>query len=225
MNESNILSDSLLLKDIDPATAEACLSSFRRRKYAEGERIAEDGEECRYFLLIESGEAAIQNYTTGGDYSTIEILGCGDFFGEEAAEEQDAHYHYTLEALSDVVVFYISSERFRKLLQHSPQLLRNFVSMVLGRVRSRGERIVILSQKSVRQKIASYLLRIRKDQKAEDLLVLPSSREVTAKLLALPRPSLSRELKSMEETGLIELNGKHVRILNSAELEKLVEER
>lgn len=224
MNENDILADSLLLQDVDPATAEACISAFRRRKYAEGERLAEEGDACKFFLLIESGEAAIQNYTTGGDYSTVEILGRGDFFGEEAAEDE-ARYPYTLEALSDVVVFSVSGEHFRKLLQQSPELLRNYISMVLGRVRDRGERIVILSQKTVRQKIASYLLRLRRKQQDADLLVLPSSREATAKLLALPRPSLSRELKSMEETGLIELQGKHVRILNLTELEKLVEER
>lgn len=43
---------------------------------------------------------------------------------------------------------------------------------------------------------------------------LPVSKEVTAKLLAMPRPSFSRELVRMEKEGLIRVNGKIVWLLD-----------
>lgn len=217
--------ESLLFEDVEDEIVTSCTSSFRTRTYAEGERIAEEGEVCKHFLFIESGEAAVQKYTSGGEFTTVELLECGDFFGEEVMEKDLPRYRFTLEAISDVTVLYIPGDLLEKYLLRYPKLKENYIRILLQKVHCRGQRIVLLSQKSVRQKIACYLLGLLRSQGGGDLLILPGSREVTSKLLALPRPSFSRELRAMEEAALIEVKGRQVRILEQTLLEKLVEER
>ena len=48
---------------------------------------------------------------------------------------------------------------------------------------------------------------------------LPSSKEVIARLLAMPRPSFSRELISMEQDGLIRVSGRVIWLLDIHGLE------
>ena len=51
-------------------------------------------------------------------------------------------------------------------------------------------------------------------------VVLPVSKEVVSRLLAMPRPSFSRELVKMEKDGLIKVDGRKIQLLNLADLEK-----
>lgn len=48
------------------------------------------------------------------------------------------------------------------------------------------------------------------------------TRQQMADFMATTRPSLSRELLSMEDSGLIELNGSEIKIKNREELENLL---
>ena len=45
-------------------------------------------------------------------------------------------------------------------------------------------------------------------------VVLPVSKEVVARLLAMPRPSFSRELISMEKDGLIRVSGRNIWLMD-----------
>jgi CRP-like cAMP-binding protein len=106
--------------------------------------------------------------------------------------------------------------------------MNNFLRMLSDRVAAQNSRIALLSQKSIRHKIAFYLLELRNGQHPGSTgsvtVELPVSKEVVAKLLAMPRPSFSRELIAMESDGLIEVKGRDVRLLDVATLENDVVE-
>ena len=91
------------------------------------------------------------------------------------------------------------------------------------RIREQNERISILSQRSLRQKISSYLIGLYRKEMQEDssdptptdpanppVVELPVTKEIAARLLAMPRPSFSRELVRMEKDGLIQVNGRKI---------------
>lgn len=76
----------------------------------------------------------------------------------------------------------------------------------------------MLSSFSLRQKIATFLIQTEK----ENISNTGMTRQQMADFLATTRPSLSRELLSMEDSGLIELNGSEIKIKNREELENLL---
>ena len=98
-------------------------------------------------------------------------------------------------------VLFVSKETLRALLDKSPVILNNFLRILSDRVNVQNSRIALLSQKSLRHKIAFYLLELRSEQHPGAVgsvtVSLPVSKEVIAKLLAMPRPSFSRELIAM----------------------------
>jgi CRP-like cAMP-binding protein len=118
----------------------------------------------------------------------------------------------------------VSREDILALISKSPRLLLNYLALLSDRGIEQDQRIHLLSQKTLRLKISGYLLSLLEeklnregkllseatDEPATLFVELPVSKEVVARLLAMPRPSFSRELISMEKDGLVRVDGRVV---------------
>lgn len=87
-----------------------------------------------------------------------------------------------------------------------------------------NQKLIILSRFSLRQKVATYLLRdFDLQETAEGKYVrIPYSRQELADYLGATRPALSRELIQMQEDGLIEYDRNQIRIVDRVALEALI---
>ena len=136
----------------------------------------------------------MQKYTSGGfrDDRTVEARG---FFREDLIFGSSNIHTFTLEAMSLTEVLFINKDTLNSLIERSSVVKNNFYRILSDRVREQNKRIAHLSQKSIRQKIAYYLLELRSEKGlsagTDDSVRLPVSKEVIAKLLAMPRPSFS----------------------------------
>lgn len=201
-----------------------------------GEVLVNEGDYCSYLGIVASGQLALQKYSSSGDYVTISLLGPGESFGEELIFGSSRRFPNTIEAMSNCKVILLSKDFLLGLLQENPRLIRNFMRFLSDKVQLQDRRISILSQRSLRQKIACYLLDLLRDQGEEEQqeiyfhnktgrtmtpsVELPSSKEVAARLLAMPRPSFSRELVRMEKDGLIKIQGRVIWLTNLEQLER-----
>ncbi len=114
------------------------------------------------------------------------------------------------------------------MISKNPQLLLNYMQQLSDRSTEQDKRIDLLSQKTLRLKIGHYLLQLLEEQLEDHdmsleqalrypttyAVELPVSKEVVSRLLAMPRPSFSRELISMEKDGLIRVNGRVIWLLD-----------
>ena len=220
----DVLAQTTLFAGLERSVFQKYCAITKTRSFAKGEVLAAEGDDCYNIGVIHAGQVAMQKYTSGGDFSTIALLGPGDFFGEDMIFGSSAVYNFTLEAMSACEVIFISRDILRALLDSSPAVLNNFLKILSDRISTQNRRIALLSQKSLRHKIAFYLLELRAEQfsaTAESAVVeLPVSKEVVAKLLAMPRPSFSRELIAMEKDGLLSVNGRYIRLLDVSALEE-----
>jgi len=222
------LSKTSLFSGLDRATFHHYCSVTKVRSFSRGEIVAAEGDICGSIGVVEQGQIAMQKYTSSGDFATIGLLGPGDFFGEDLIFGSNNDYTFTLEAMTQSEVLFVSKETLRSLLDKSPVILNNFLQMLSDRVNEQNGRIALLSQKSLRHKISFYLLELRTEQHPGSVgsvtVQLPVSKEVIAKLLAMPRPSFSRELIAMEKDGLLEVNGRNIRLVDVSVLENDVVE-
>ena len=69
----------------------------------------------------------------------------------------------------------------------------------------------------MREKIYAYLTDIYTMQHSEKL-VLPHNREQMAEALNVSRTALSRELGRLRDEGIIEINGRHVTLLDPQQI-------
>lgn len=222
------LSRTVLFAGLERSTFQNYCSLTRVKTFSKGEIVAAEGDICTSIGVIEKGRIAIQKYTSGGDFATIALLKPGEFFGEDLIFGSSNVYTFTLEAMSLSEVLFVNKDTLYALLDKSQVVKDNFLKLLSDRVNSQNRRIALLSQKSIRHKIAFYLLELRAEQtsggKNINTVHLPVSKEVIAKLLAMPRPSFSRELIQMQKAGLIEVDGREIRLLDVLRLESEVVE-
>ncbi len=222
------LSRTVLFAGLERSTFQNYCSLTRVKTFSKGEIVAAEGDICTSIGVIEKGRIAIQKYTSGGDFATIALLKPGEFFGEDLIFGSSNVYTFTLEAMSLSEVLFVNKDTLYALLDKSQVVKDNFLKLLSDRVNSQNRRIALLSQKSIRHKIAFYLLELRAEQtsggKNGNTIHLPVSKEVIAKLLAMPRPSFSRELIQMQKAGLIEVDGREIRLLDVLRLESEVVE-
>ena len=199
-----------------------------------GEVLVNEGDPCTGIGLIIEGQLAMQKYSSSGDFATIELLGPGDIFGEYMIFGSRKNYTVTIEAVTNSKIIFITREMLMSILSQSPGVMNNFLTILSDRIQTQNRRISLLSQKSLRQKIANYLLELLRDQLEKEgenpksirktvstqAVELPVSKEVVSRLLAMPRPSFSRELISMERDGLIRVSGRVIWLLDLDGLEK-----
>ncbi|MBN1892173.1 MAG: Crp/Fnr family transcriptional regulator [Clostridiales bacterium] len=222
------LAKTSLFQGLERSTFQEYCYLTRLRTYAKGEVVAAEGDVCSGIGVIEKGRIAIQKYTSGGEFATISLLKPGDFFGEDLVFGSSTVYPFTLEAMSLSEVLFVNRDTLNALAERSQVIRNNFIRILSDRVHEQNKRIALLSQKSIRQKIAYYLLDLRSEKliSGEDAssVHLPVSKEVVAKLLAMPRPSFSRELIQMQKDGFIAYEGRNVRLLDIQRLEAEVVE-
>lgn len=200
-----------------------------------GEVIANEGDPCNGIGIIVDGQIALQKYASSGDFATLELLSAGDMFGEYLIFGTRKYYPTTIEAVTNSKIIFISREMLLTILQQDPGIMQNFLTVLSDRVVAQNRRISLLSQKSLRQKIASYLLELLREQREQEAadpsppsrtvvstqaVELPVSKEVVARLLAMPRPSFSRELIAMERDCLIRVSGRVIWLLDLDGLER-----
>lgn len=189
-----------------------------------GQLIVMEGDLCKGIGIVVEGRIARQKYTPSGEFTTLELLGEGSVFGEDLIFSTHKQYSYSLEALTHVKTVMVSREDILTLISKSPRLLLNYLALLSDRSLEQDHRIHLLSQKTLRLKISGYLLSLLEeklnregkllseamDEPAALSIELPVSKEVVARLLAMPRPSFSRELISMEKDGLVRVDGRVV---------------
>jgi len=199
-----------------------------------GEVLVNEGDPCKGIGMIIDGQLAMQKYTSTGDFATLELLGAGEFFGEYLIFGNKKSYSVTIEAVTNSKIIFISREMLLTLLNQNPGIQQNFLTILSDRIQAQNKRISLLSQKSLRQKIANYLLELLREQLEKEgespktvrktvstqAVELPVSKEVVSRLLAMPRPSFSRELISMERDGLIRVSGRVIWLLDMERLER-----
>lgn len=201
-----------------------------------GEVVANEGDDCNSLGLVISGQLALQKYSRSGDFVTLDLLSPGDVFGEDLILGSISKYPLTIEAVSNVKIVTLTRDILIPLIESNPKIMANFVRFLSDKVQQQNRRITILSQRNLRQKISTYLLDLLEQQRLEEeaeragqaprkeyistpSVELPVSKEVAARLLAMPRPSFSRELVRMEKDGLIRVSGRVIWLTNVAGLE------
>lgn len=219
----DILADSKLFAGLDHQMFNQFCSRVSIRLVWKGEIIFNEADRCDSVGLVVSGQLGLQKYSADGDYITVDLLGPGETFGEDLMFGKQREYPMSIEAVTNSQIILLSREILLPLLQENPELMSNFVGFLSDKIQEKNRRVITLSQRNLRMKIGRYLLDLHEMQEAEDdelygedrkqyvstpSVELPVSKEVAARLLAMPRPSFSRELVRMEKDGLIRVSGR-----------------
>ena len=213
-----------LFRGITPEKLSANLEEirFHTRSYKKGEILARQGDVCNRLMILTQGSVRGEMIDYSGRLIKVEDIAAPRalaplfLFGEENRFPVEV----TANELTEVIEIPKSSvlELFRK----NEQFLENYMNLSANYARTLSDKLFFMSFKTIRQKIASYLLRLHKQQQQLQI-TLDRSQQELSDYFGVSRPSLARELSHMQDDGLITADRKQITILQKEQLIRLIQ--
>ena len=206
-----------LFTDILPEEQERMRVCFHAREmtFRNGETIMEYSSSMKKIGLILYGRAVLNCCDAEGNQHIIDELNKDAVFGEPFLLPTDSQ-HYYICATEETRVMFIDYEhvikRCEQACHHHSQMVSNLLQLTAIQSRQQNERIYMLSRSSTRKKLMAYLNALSTEKHSKDLK-LPMSYTALAQYLSVDRSAMTRELKNLEEEGIIKKSGKQIHII------------
>jgi CRP-like cAMP-binding protein len=226
--KADILAGSALFAGIPADTLAVMLDCLQPKMltYAKGSFIAVAGEPFTGLGILLTGEAAVVKENVAGIRSVLTTLQTGDMFGEMIAFSSRKSWPASVFAQSECSVVFLPPQKITGTCPHAcdghQRLIRNMLLIVSEKALTLNRKVEYLTIKSMRTKIATYLIEQHKHNDKKTFL-LPLKRNDLADFLNVSRTALSREMGRMRDEGLIDFYRSSVKLTNIEELSKLVE--
>jgi CRP-like cAMP-binding protein len=182
-------------------------------RFKKGESIFSDGDEGNGFYLVATGLVKIFKVSPEGKEQILHIFGSGEPFGEVPVFT-GRHFPASAEAIAESRLLFFPRDAFVDLIAANPSLALNMLAVLSMRLRQFTVQVENLSLKEVPGRLAAYLLYLADEQKRKDLVRLSISKAHLASLLGTIPETLSRIFSKMRGQGLIDLKGRHIRLLD-----------
>jgi CRP/FNR family cyclic AMP-dependent transcriptional regulator len=187
------------------------------RTYQDKEILYRPGDKIPGLYRVIEGECRITDFSYEGKELLYFAVGKGDCFGEvclidELPEDTLA------EARGTVKIGVLIKQEFDELCMSHPQILLALSRSFCYRLRSLASLYTDASMLSLQQRLMRFIHRIavsnQKSPGSENRFELEISQLDLSRMLGVSRQSISKELKSLEEQGLIDIEYGKVVIKN-----------
>lgn len=172
------------------------------------------------------GKARVIIYSLAGKTVTFRDIDAGDFVGELSALD-GAPRSASVEAVERCVVAHMPSAVFLEAIVENRAVTEATLLHFTHQIRSLTERVFEFSTLAVRNRIQAELLRLTDFQTEDDgtarLSPAPTHAEIASRV-STHREAVTRELQRLTQLGLIERQGRSLKITDVDRLEHMVQE-
>ena len=193
-----------------------------QRKFAAGQLIFGEGEPCAGLYVVESGTVRIFKSSPGGREQVLSIDGPGGSIAELPVFD-GGNYPASAQSITASTLLFFSKQDFQSLCIQHPEVALKVLRVVGGRLRRLVGIIEELSFTTVRHRLAALLVRLAKSEGARRGTVaefsLPVNNNELAAQIGTVRELVSRNLSRLQAEGLIEIDGRNVRVPDVKKLE------
>jgi CRP/FNR family transcriptional regulator, polysaccharide utilization system transcription regulator len=214
---------SSMLRDLSEKEKEILAENFISRSFRKGELIFHEGEKPAGMYCLASGKVKVTMEGVGGRDQIIRMIKPQGLFGYNAVFA-NATYNASAVALEETIVCIFNDKAFIDLIKNNPELSLKLIKMMASNTTFLNERTVSLTQKHIRGRLAESLLVLKDTYGMEgDGITIKAnvSREDIANLSNMTTSNAIRTLSMFADEKIITLDGKRIKILNTARLEKI----
>jgi CRP-like cAMP-binding protein len=187
------------------------------RRLTRGEIVFRAGDPCNEFFVIVTGQVKLFMLAPSGQEKVVEVMGTGQSFGE-AIMFTDRPYFLNSQALADSLLLSVSKQAVIAEIVRDHRFALRMLGGMSRRMHGLVRDVETYALHSGRQRVIRYLLR---DQVVDNLetaalrtVSLPASKATISSRLSLTPEYFSRVLHELEAQGLIEIDGRDIRILD-----------
>ncbi|MFZ1249455.1 MAG: Crp/Fnr family transcriptional regulator [Candidatus Saccharimonadales bacterium] len=197
-----------------------------KHEFSKGEFVVRPGGSPNGVFYIESGLVKAYDITKYGEENLLILRRSGEMLGLTwAVTGKDRPVIYS--ALAPTTTWVISKEVFLDNLQNHPDIAIPIVKLLTDMYRLHGERIMTLEYRTVRERLASFLLGMSERFGVECVggirLEAPLRHQDIASSISATRETTSRTLSEFERKGIITTEQSHIVIKDTEALSSFIE--
>lgn len=218
------LTNNPLFRRITPERLSADLEaiSFHARSYKKGEILARQGDVCNRLVILTKGSVRGEMIDYSGRLVKVEDIASPRALAPLFLFGEENRFPVEVTANEPTEVIELPKSSVLNLFRKNEQFLENYMNLSANYARTLSDKLFFMSFKTIRQKLASYLLRLHKQQQQLHI-TLDRSQQELSDYFGVSRPSLARELAHMQEDGLLIAERKHITILQKESLIRLIQ--
>jgi CRP-like cAMP-binding protein/AmiR/NasT family two-component response regulator len=170
---------------------------IRKKQY-----LYTEGDTPTKLFFLQTGRIKTVRTNSDGKELITGLYHPGEFFGYFALLN-GTDYTDSAITLDDSELVLIPETDFRQLMDTNPDVSRQFISLLAGRMAERESQLIGMAYSSLRRRVADTLLRLH-EQQPDPLIQL--SRDDLAAVIGTATESLIRILSEFKQDGLIEMD-------------------
>ncbi len=187
--------------------------SVTELKFAKGSFVFQQDDEPKFVYILLSGVVQVEAIGESGRRLFLNRFSePGSVFAEVFAFLPHKRYDYSCRAIKDSRVLAIDRDFLRPEDNEDPiaqKLLIGMLTILSEKAFMLNQKLLIVGEMTLRSKIIKYL---QKKSEIDGIADINFNREEMADFLGTTRPSLSRELKKMENEGIITISRRLIHI-------------
>ena len=226
--ENTHLSPALLSASLFAGLEAAQVNRFlkearcRLQSFPRGAILLSQGESMTAAGVLLAGKIKAYRLDRQGEEQLQSVMGPGSMFGDMLMATDNGKSPVTVECTEEAQVLFVPFDSIMGAEGDFGNRLRvNLLHELSARYWALNRKVRYLSERSLRGRVALFLLDAARDQGGLTFTV-PMTREAMASLLGVNRSALSRELMRMEKDGLLAVYRGSFRLLDRAGLEGCV---
>lgn len=217
-----LVSGTILFDGLAEDHIDDLLSIAREKKFVKGEIIFSEGDPGNGFYVNVEGQVKIFKLSPDGKEHIMHIFGPGDPFGEVPVFSGQT-FPANAETISPCRSLFFPRTAIVSLVSKKPAIALNMLAVLARRLRQFTVQVENLSLKEVPGRLAAHLLMLSIEQKNTDTIHLQISKSQLASLLGTIPETLSRILKKMADSRLVDVQGRKIKLLDMEGLEVLAQ--
>lgn len=210
-----ILSRSPFFRGLTPVELEAIFSkiTYSVKTFPKGRLIAQREDEVKNLCVLIQGSVKGEMVDFTGKVVKIEEMRAPMPIAHAFIFGEKNRFPVDVVALEEVKILFIPRNEVVRLLQGSSVVLSNYLNAISNRTQFLSSKLWFFSFRTIREKVAQYLLSLTQDSKSDKVMINKSQGEL-AEFFGVTRPSLARVFSEMEQEGLIRVERKEITIIN-----------
>ena len=202
-----------------PESVKALLKRAHINRFPKRSTIIDAGSESKSLYLILKGSVSIILREDDDREIVVAYLNPGDFFGEMGLFEQNAHRTAEVRTRDVCEIAEISYENFNEISTQHPDLSYAVFAQLVRRLKNTTRKVTDLAFIDVSGRIARCLIDLSAQPEA---MILPNGRQIRitrqeiGRIVGCSREMVGRVLKTLEEQGMIETDGKAILIFDAS---------
>ncbi len=188
--------------------------------FKKGAFVYEKGKQSNFFYLVKSGVVKTHHNDDNGKELITDLYKTDDFFGNSSEDAQVSHTDYAT-AIENTELYAIPREDFYELLLQNPQISIKLVEILNNSLIGLKNQLMNMAYGSVRKKTANTILLFAEKIEKHPLKSIRICRSDLASVAGMAAESLIRTLSEFKKEGLIEIEGRNIKLLNCQALRNI----